>query len=166
MAWHRPGDKLLSEPMMVNLLMNICITRPQWVNPTRPPDARQATFIDTIPHTFGPRLPRPSLPSSAGNPKVCDRFLQDVACCTCSVGNSHRSVSPRPTTLEEDRELFVNFSLILCLWFEIQDLRAYNFFDWISNTVYMSSPSEVLAWILILFLLLYEYRQFACSAML
>ena len=51
-----------------------------------------------------------------------------------SVGNSHRSASPRPTTLEEDRELFVNFSLILCLWFEIQDLRAYNFFDWISNT--------------------------------
>ena len=53
-----------------------------------------------------------------------------------SVGNSHRSASPRPTTLEEDRELFVNFSLILCLWFEIQDLRAYNFFDWISNTGY------------------------------
>ena len=51
-----------------------------------------------------------------------------------SVGNSHRSASLRPTTLEEDRELFVNFSLILCLWFEIQDLRAYNFFDWISNT--------------------------------
>ena len=51
-----------------------------------------------------------------------------------SVGISHRSASPRPTTLEEDRELFVNFSLILCLWFEIQDLRAYNFFDWISNT--------------------------------
>ena len=52
----------------------------------------------------------------------------------CSVGNSHRSASPRPTTLEEDRELFVNFSLILCWWFEIQDLRTYNFFDWISNT--------------------------------
>ena len=51
-----------------------------------------------------------------------------------SIGNCHRSASPRPTTLEKDRELFVNFSLILCLWFEIQDLRAYNFFDWISNT--------------------------------
>ena len=32
MAWHRPGDKPLSEPMMVCLLMHICITRPQWVN--------------------------------------------------------------------------------------------------------------------------------------
>ena len=31
MAWCRPGDKPLSEPMMVNLLMHICVTRPQWV---------------------------------------------------------------------------------------------------------------------------------------
>ena len=32
MAWRRPGDKPLSEPMMVSLLTYICITRPQWVN--------------------------------------------------------------------------------------------------------------------------------------
>ena len=32
MAWHRPGDKPLSEPMMISLLMHICVTRPQWVN--------------------------------------------------------------------------------------------------------------------------------------
>ena len=32
MAWHWPGDKPLSEPMMVCLLMHICVTRPQWVN--------------------------------------------------------------------------------------------------------------------------------------
>ena len=32
MAWHRSGDKPLSEPMMVSLLMHICVTRPQWVN--------------------------------------------------------------------------------------------------------------------------------------
>ena len=31
MAWCRPGDKPLSEPMMVNLPTHICITRPQWV---------------------------------------------------------------------------------------------------------------------------------------
>ena len=31
MAWHRPGDKPLSESMMVSLPMHICITRPQWV---------------------------------------------------------------------------------------------------------------------------------------
>ena len=32
MAWRRPGDKPLSEPMMVNLPTHICVTRPQWVN--------------------------------------------------------------------------------------------------------------------------------------
>ena len=31
MAWHWPGDKPLSEPMMVSLLTHICITRPQWL---------------------------------------------------------------------------------------------------------------------------------------
>ena len=32
MAWRRPGDKPLSEPMMVSSLTHICITRPPWVN--------------------------------------------------------------------------------------------------------------------------------------
>ena len=32
-AWRPPGDKPLSEPMMVSLLMHICVTRPQWVKP-------------------------------------------------------------------------------------------------------------------------------------
>ena len=31
MAWRRPGDKPLSEPMQVNLLTHICVTRPQCV---------------------------------------------------------------------------------------------------------------------------------------
>ena len=31
MAWRRPGDKSLSEPMMVSLLTHICVVRPQWV---------------------------------------------------------------------------------------------------------------------------------------
>ena len=34
MAWRQPGDKPLSEPMMVRLPMHICVTRPQWVNVT------------------------------------------------------------------------------------------------------------------------------------
>ena len=29
MAWRRPGDKPLSEPMIVSLLTHICVTRPQ-----------------------------------------------------------------------------------------------------------------------------------------
>ena len=32
MAWRRPGDKPLSEPMMDRLPTHICVTRPQWVN--------------------------------------------------------------------------------------------------------------------------------------
>ena len=30
-AGRRPGDKLLSEPIMANLLTHICVGRPQWV---------------------------------------------------------------------------------------------------------------------------------------
>ena len=31
MAWRRPGDKPLSEPMIISLPTHICIARPQWV---------------------------------------------------------------------------------------------------------------------------------------
>ena len=31
MAWRRPGDKPLSEPMVVSLPTHICVARPQWV---------------------------------------------------------------------------------------------------------------------------------------
>ena len=38
MAWRRPGDKPLSEAMMVNLPTHICDSRPQWVksSPSHP----------------------------------------------------------------------------------------------------------------------------------
>ena len=32
MAWRRPGDKPLSELMMVSLLTHICVTQPHWFN--------------------------------------------------------------------------------------------------------------------------------------
>ena len=32
LAWHIPGNMPLSEPMVVNLLTHICVTRPQWLN--------------------------------------------------------------------------------------------------------------------------------------
>ena len=38
MAWRRPGDKPLSEPMMVSLPTHVCVIRPQWVNLLRPND--------------------------------------------------------------------------------------------------------------------------------
>ena len=31
MAWRRPGDKPLSEPMLVRSLTHLCIAQPQWV---------------------------------------------------------------------------------------------------------------------------------------
>ena len=31
MAWRRPGDKPLSEPMSASLPTHICVTRPQWI---------------------------------------------------------------------------------------------------------------------------------------
>ena len=30
MAWHQPGDKPLSEPMLVGSMTHRCVTRPQW----------------------------------------------------------------------------------------------------------------------------------------
>ena len=32
MAWHQPGDKVLSEAIMVRSQTHICVPRPQWVN--------------------------------------------------------------------------------------------------------------------------------------
>ena len=34
-AWRRPGDKPLSEPMLVSLLTHICVLRPQWAQRVR-----------------------------------------------------------------------------------------------------------------------------------
>ena len=31
MAWCRPGDKPLSEPMVISFPTRICATRPQWI---------------------------------------------------------------------------------------------------------------------------------------
>ena len=37
MAWRQWGNKPLSEPIMVSLLMHICITRPQWLKDVHVP---------------------------------------------------------------------------------------------------------------------------------
>ena len=47
MAWRRPGDKPLSEPMMVRLPTHICVTWPQWVNTLRPRQ-NECHFADDI----------------------------------------------------------------------------------------------------------------------
>ena len=50
MAWRRPGDKPLSEPMMVSLPTHICVTRPQWVkwNKLQPLDFNKKNHGSTI----------------------------------------------------------------------------------------------------------------------
>ena len=42
MAWCRPGDRPLADPMIVSLLTHICVTRPHWVNVRN--DRFQASF--------------------------------------------------------------------------------------------------------------------------
>ena len=44
MAWRRPGDKPLSEPMMVSLLMHIWVTRPQWANGSCLPSSQHRDY--------------------------------------------------------------------------------------------------------------------------
>ena len=58
MAWRRPGDTPLSEPM-ITLLTHICVTRSQWVNginivrSTFPESCSQANNIPMSQHWFG-----------------------------------------------------------------------------------------------------------------
>ena len=44
MTWRRPGDKPLSEPMMVSLPTHICVARPQWVKFSLQHAVRYYTF--------------------------------------------------------------------------------------------------------------------------
>ena len=48
MAWRRTGDKPLSEPMMVSLLMHIWVTRPQWVKINLKNGANELKFMPHI----------------------------------------------------------------------------------------------------------------------
>ena len=57
MAWRRPGDKPLSEPMMVNLPTHICVTRPEWVNCFH--KITMLTAIDSNYCTYEPLTQRP-----------------------------------------------------------------------------------------------------------
>ena len=64
-----------------------------------------------------------------------------------SVPNYCQSACPKQATLEEDQELFLRFSSILCLWFEIQGRRTDNFFDWVLNTGHGYNHKAGLLWL-------------------
>ena len=62
MAWRRPGDKPLSEPMMVRLPTHICVTRPQWVkgileNTTHAPSPHVVEIIGTAANLISRKEP-------------------------------------------------------------------------------------------------------------
>ena len=48
MAWRPPGDKPLSEPIMVRLPTHIYVTRPQWVNSRNTPIYREMLSVILI----------------------------------------------------------------------------------------------------------------------
>ena len=71
MAWRRPGDKPLSEPMMDNLLTHICVTRPQWVNKCLCYTTVPVALLETT--TLQPLLTIP----------VIKNIRQDKSYCSC-----------------------------------------------------------------------------------
>ena len=48
MAWRRPGDKPLSEPLMIILLTYIWVTRPEWVELQRLPSNQCIHYRDSM----------------------------------------------------------------------------------------------------------------------
>ena len=82
MAWRRPGDKPLSEPMLVGSLTHICVTRPQWVNILRMGDDihSSANWIAMSLGTGVLPLPEPMLTkhieAETKWPPFCNRYFQ------------------------------------------------------------------------------------------
>ena len=62
MAWRRPGDKPLSEPMMLSLLTHICVTQHQWVKTA-------VVFLDGHPNLWFILFGYVSLVTATGNTK-------------------------------------------------------------------------------------------------
>ena len=60
MAWRRPGDKPLSEPMVVRLLTHICVTRLQWVKATGPYRRNNTCTNDYNKTTLYQNKPKPT----------------------------------------------------------------------------------------------------------
>ena len=56
MAWRRPGDKPLSEPMTISLLTHICVTRSQWVNLSSSMLVKRAPECEVLCRWLGSKL--------------------------------------------------------------------------------------------------------------
>ena len=127
MAWHQSGDKPLSEPMMVNLLTHICVTRPWWVN---------QTDVDLL--SVGP------LGANSGSKynNFCTRKLILSKCCLQYNFNAFSDISVEKcgNILQWCTKLFHYLSnLIFSHWIyqicvEAKHGKNYLFFHWILNT--------------------------------
>ena len=60
MAWRRPGDKPLSEPIIVSVLTHICVTRTQWDNPHEAKQNLAHSLVMMCPDTRGFLNPAPT----------------------------------------------------------------------------------------------------------
>ena len=74
MAWRRPGDKPLSEPMMVSLPTHICITRTQWVN-----QMLVSIHLVVLYEKF--HIPEKNFPGILSWIKIIDQIITIQYCC-------------------------------------------------------------------------------------
>ena len=97
MAWRQPGDKPLSEPMMLRLPTNICVTRPQWVMYQSRTHTRQDHDHDSIGMQIHTLVPKGAHCSAIG------RGVLDF-CLTVSFNLVERiTLFKRPTRTHESR---------------------------------------------------------------
>ena len=93
MAWRRPGDKPLYEPMMVSFLTHTCVTRPQWVNQTWNFSCRWKLLLSDMPLMY--RRPKRQCAWNLTVRHICTGRLDmegthscgihaQVMCCTAS----------------------------------------------------------------------------------
>ena len=66
LAWRRPGDKPLSEPMMARLPTHICVTWPPWINNVKSEQSDRRFGDDIFVYIFVKR--------------ICSYFLLKVHC--------------------------------------------------------------------------------------
>ena len=87
MTWCRPGDKPLSEPMMVSLLTHICVTRPQWVN---------SESLESVTGFHDWQSPECNPVKSSEYISMSTRTLPDIV---CDVGFNHLCLSKDKTRI-------------------------------------------------------------------
>ena len=119
MAWRRSGDKPFSEPMMVDLLTHICVTRPQWVNHVADQNQRiQSKYV------LGRMLQSHDIlmMSKMSNAFELPRRQHDLHRCSC--GSSCRIVGSEPC-VRVCFSLMHRLTFPWCLYFYVAGWRKH-----------------------------------------